>query len=235
LRRNRPVQAGSDDSLQRFTAAVTASVLLVDAYPAVRAGLRSWLAGTELRVVGEASTASEALEAASRLRPDVVVLDSGLPDAGGAAVCGAIMEQLPETAVVMYSGYFDEETVGAAADAGARGYLLKDAQELNLAEILLRVAAGEQFVDSRVAGALFLAQGSSARPRLTAQELSVIRLAAEGYTNPEIGARLYLSRHTVKEYLSHAMRKLGVESRVEAVVEAGRRGLLGPVPLSKAS
>ena len=214
---------------------MTPSVLLVDAYPAVRAGIRSWLAETEFRIVGEAANASEALDAASRLRPDLVILDSGLPDAGGAALCAAILERLPETAIVVYSGYFDEETVGAAADAGACGYLLKDAEEPHLADALRRVAAGERFVDPRVAGALFRAQGRSARSRLTAQELSVIRLAAKGYTNREIGARLYLSRHTVKEYLSHAMRKLGVESRVAAVMEAGRRGLLGPVPVSKAS
>jgi DNA-binding NarL/FixJ family response regulator len=211
---------------------MTRSVLLVDEYPAVRAGVRAWLAETEFRVVGEAATAEEAIEAASRLRPDLIVLDGRLRDAGGAAPCAAILERLPETAVVVYSGFFDEETVAAAADAGARAYLLKDAEEPDLADVLRRVARGERFVDPRVAGALFRARPART---LTAQELSVIRLAAEGYTNREIGARLYLSRHTVKEYLSHAMRKLGAERRVEAVVEAERRGLLGPVPLSKAS
>ena len=213
---------------------MTRSVLLVDEYPAVRAGLRAWLAETEFDVVGETATAADAIEAAARLTPDVIVVDGSLPDSGGPALCEAILERLPNAAVVVYSGYFDEETVAAAADAGARAYLLKDAEQPDLADVLRRVASGERFVDPRVAGALFRARG---RPRrtLTAQELSVIRLAAEGYTNREIGARLYLSRHTVKEYLSHAMRKLGVETRVEAVVEAGRRGLLGPVPLTKAS
>jgi DNA-binding NarL/FixJ family response regulator len=209
-------------------------VLLVDEYPAVRAGLRAWLAETEFRVVGETATAAEAIEAAMRLRPEVVVLDARLPDGGGAALCAAILERLPEAAVVVYSGYLDDETVAAAADAGARAYLLKDAEQPDLADVLRRVGGGERCLDPRVAGALFRGRSRPART-LTAQELSVIRLAAEGYTNREIGARLYLSRHTVKEYLSHAMRKLGVESRIEAVVEASRRGLLGPVPLSKAS
>jgi DNA-binding NarL/FixJ family response regulator len=213
---------------------MTQSVLLVDRYPAVREGLRAWLAGTEFEVVGDVATADEAIEAASRLDPDVVVLDAGLPDAGGAALCEAILERAPDAAVVVYSGYFDEETVVAAADAGARAYLLKDAEDPDLADVLRRVASGERFVDPRVAAALFRAQGRSAC-RLTDQELSVIRLAAQGFTNREIGARLYLSPHTVKEYLSHAMRKLGVDGRVAAVVEAGRRGLLGPAPLSKAS
>jgi DNA-binding NarL/FixJ family response regulator len=214
---------------------MTLSVLLVDRYPALREGLRSWLAGTEFEVVGAVGTADEAIEAASRLRPDVVVLDAGLPDAGAAALCEAILQRAPDAAVAVYSGYFDEETVVAAADAGARAYLLKDAEQPDLAGVLRRAAAGERFVDPRVAAALFRAHGRSGHRRLTDQELSVIRLAAQGFTNREIGARLYLSPHTVKEYLSHAMRKLGVESRVAAVVEAGRRGLLGPVPLSKAS
>jgi DNA-binding NarL/FixJ family response regulator len=214
---------------------MTLSVLLVDRYPAVREGLRAWLADTEFEVVGDVAKADEALEAASRLNPDLVVLDASVPDAGGAALCKAILERVPDAAVVVYSGFFDEETVIAAADAGARAYLLKDAEEPDLADVLRRVAAGERFVDPRVASALFQAHGRSARRRLTEQELSVIRLAAQGFTNREIGARLYLSPHTVKEYLSHAMRKLGVESRVAAVVEAGHRGLLGPVPLSKAS
>lgn len=214
---------------------MTRSVLLVDQYPAVRAGLRAWLAETEFDVVGEAATAGEAIEAASRLGPDVVVVDASLPDAAGAVVCATILERHPDTAVVVYSGFFDEETVVAAANAGARAYLLKDAEKPDLARVLRRAAAGERYVDPRVAAALFRAQGRAAHARLTEQELSVIRLAAQGYTNREIGARLYLSRHTVKEYLSHAMRKLGVESRVAAVVEAGHRGLLGPVPLSKVS
>jgi DNA-binding NarL/FixJ family response regulator len=214
---------------------MTRSVLIVDEYPAIRAGLRAWLAGTEFHVAGEAVSAGEALDATAHLQPDVVVLGASLPDAGGPALCTTILERLPEAAVVVYSGYFDDETVAAAADAGARAYLLKDTQEPDLADVLRRVVNGERFVDPRVAGELFRARGRTRRSRLTSQELSVVRLAAEGCTNREIGARLYLSRHTVKEYLSHAMRKLGVESRVEAVVEAGRRGLLGPVPLSRAS
>lgn len=211
------------------------SVLLVDRHPVVREGLRAWLSGPDFDVVGDVATYREALEAASRLRPDVVVLDARLVDGGGPALCAAIGELLPDTATVVYAGELDEETVLAAAAAGARAYLLKSAPKPDLANVLRRVAAGERFVDPTVAQVLFRAQESRARPRLTDQELRVLQLAAQGFTNREIGARLYLSRHTVKEYLSHAMRKLEVDSRVSAVVEAGRRGLLGPIPLSKAS
>jgi len=214
---------------------VKLSVLLADRHPVVRAGLRSWLAPSDFDVVGEVSTAAEALEAAFRMRPDIVVLDALLADGAGAGVCAAISRRLPGTVTVVYAGDLDEESVLETAAAGARAYLLKDAPKPNLANVLRRVAAGERFVDPAVAEVLFRAQGAAARPRLTDQELSVVRLAAQGLTNREIGARLYLSRHTVKEYLSNAMRKLGVDSRVAAVVEAGRRGLLGPMSLSKAS
>jgi DNA-binding NarL/FixJ family response regulator len=214
---------------------VRLSVLLVDRHPVVREGLRAWLTGPDFDVVGDVATSGEALEAASRLRPDLVVLDARLADGSGAALCAAIAELLPDTATVVYAGELDEETVLASAAAGARAYLLKDAPKPDLANVLQRVAAGERFVDPTAAAVLFRAQGPRARPRLTAQELRVLQLAAQGLTNREIGARLYLSRHTVKEYLSHAMRKLEVDSRVAAVVEAGRRGLLGPMPLPKAS
>jgi DNA-binding NarL/FixJ family response regulator len=211
------------------------SVLLVDRHPVVREGLRSWLASSDFQVVADVGTAAEAIDMLLRLRPDIVVLDARLPEGGGAAVCEAVAECLPHAATVVYSAELDEESVLATASAGARAYLLKDAPKPDLADVLRRVAAGERFVDPAVAELLFRAQGAAARPRLTEQELSVVRLAAQGLTNREIGARLYLSRHTVKEYLSNAMRKLGVASRVAAVVEAGRLGLLGPVPLSKAS
>jgi two-component system response regulator DevR len=234
--RKRLEQADFRRPLQRHRVQpVRLSVLLVDRYPVVREGLRAWLSGSDFEVVGDVATSQEALEAASRLRPDLVVLDARLADGGGPALCAAIAELLPDTATVVYAGELDEETVLAAAAAGARAYLLKSAPKPDLANVLRRVAAGERFVDPTVAEVLFRAQGPRARPRLTDQELRVLQLAAQGFTNREIGARLYLSRHTVKEYLSHAMRKLEVDSRVSAVVEAGRRGLLGPMPLSKAS
>jgi len=214
---------------------MTLSILLVDRHPVVREGLRSWLAASDFDVVDDVGTAAEAIDAAIRLRPDIVVLDALLPDGGGAAVCEAVAQCLPRAATVVYAAELDEESVLATASAGARAYLLKDASKPDLANVLRRVAAGERFVDPAVAAVLFRAQGAAARPRLTEQELSVVRLAAQGLTNREIGVQLYLSRHTVKEYLSNAMRKLGVGSRVAAVVEAGRLGLLGPVPLSKAS
>lgn len=197
--------------------------------------MRSWLAGGDFSVVAEVATAGEAVEAAVRLRPDVAVLDMWPGDDGTASACALIAERSPETATVVFAGELDEQSLLQVAEAGARGYLLKHATAPDLPGVLRRIAAGERVVDPTAAAALFRAQRRNSRPRLTGQELNVVRLAAQGCTNRQIGERLYLSRHTVKEYLSHAMRKLEVESRVEAVVEAERRGLLGPPPLARAS
>jgi two-component system response regulator DevR len=199
---------------------MTVRVLVVDGYPVVRAGLRQFLRARDVAVVGEAATAAEAVSAASRLRPDVVVLDSALAEA-----CRQI-----EAAVVIVATSVAPDLVAAAGKAGAAAYLVKDLEGPELLAAVRRVAAGERLVDPR-AGAAALQTGAS----LSSQELRVLTLAAEGFTNREIGSRLYLSRHTVKEYLSNAMRKLGVDSRVSAVVEASRRGLLDPSHLPKAS
>ena len=199
---------------------MTVGVLVADGYPVVRAGLRQFLRARDVAVVGEAATAAEAVSAASRLRPDVVVLDSALAEA-----CRQI-----ETAVVIVATSVAPDLVAAAGKAGAAAYLVKDLEGPELLAAVRRVAAGERLVDPR-AGAAALQSGAS----LSSQELRVLTLAAEGFTNREIGSRLYLSRHTVKEYLSNAMRKLGVDSRVSAVVEASRRGLLDPSHLPKAS
>jgi two-component system, NarL family, response regulator DevR len=199
---------------------VTVRVLVADGYPVVRAGIRQFLRAQDVAVVGEAATGAEAISEAARLHPDVVVLDATLADA-----CRQI-----GAAVVVLSASIAPDLVAAAAEAGAAAYLVKDLEGPELLDAVRRVAGGETLVDPRAGAAVFQARAS-----LSSQELRVLALAAEGFTNREIGSRLYLSRHTVKEYLSNAMRKLGVDSRVSAVVEAGRRGLLDPSKLPKAS
>ena len=117
-------------------------------------------------------------------------------------------EQLPDTPIIVLADRGDESEVAAAIDSGARGYLFKDADDLDVAAAVERVLSGETVLDPRAATALVDSRRGAADPKLSRQELKVLRLVAEGLTNPEIGSRLYLSRHTVKEYLSHAMRKL---------------------------
>jgi DNA-binding NarL/FixJ family response regulator len=208
---------------------MSARVVVVEDHRIVREGLRSQLEAADFTIVAEVENGARAIEAAETHRPDVVVLDLRLPDRPGAEVCAEILARVPETAVVVLSAYGDQASVRTAIDAGARAYLLKDAEELDLASSLRRVLEGESVLDPRAAAALLRARRGPEVPKLSDQELNVLRLAAEGFTNPEIGARLYLSRHTVKEYLSNAMRKLEVTSRVEAVMKASAIGLIeGP-------
>lgn len=205
-------------------------VLVVDDHRVVRDGLRFRLERGGFSIVGEASTGAEAVAKAAKYKPDVVLLDLGLPDRPGAAVCAEILAAVPSTVVVVLSAHADDRSVGAALDAGASSYLLKDAEDVDLAAALIRAVRGESVLDPRAAALLLRRMGTrgEGRPELSEQERRILQLAAEGLTNREIGARLYLSRHTVKEYLSNAMRKLDVGSRVEAALEATRLGLIDP-------
>ena len=208
---------------------MTASVLVVEPNRIIRRGIRAELAGDDAEVVAEACTAAEALAAAVEHHPDVVLLDAKLPDRPAADLCGALMEESPSTAIIVLSQRGDEASVGAAIEAGARAYLLKDADDLDLSGAIKRVLAGESVLHPRAAAALIDSRSRGDEPKLSGQELKVIRLVAEGLTNPEIGTRLYLSRHTVKEYLSHAMRKLEATNRIDAVRKATELGLIGGV------
>jgi DNA-binding NarL/FixJ family response regulator len=201
-------------------------VLVVDDHRLAREWVRAELTGDDFTIVDEAATGAAAIAAVEQHHPDVVVLDLGLPDLWGSEVCSAILERDPRATVVVLSGYSDEHLVRSAIDAGARGYLLKDAEELDLSDAIRRVLAGGLVIDPRVARILVSGSDEPDHPKLSEQEFRVLRLVAEGLTNPEIGARLYLSRHTVKEYLSHVMRKLEVANRMEAVRKATALGLL---------
>lgn len=216
------------DEFQRPTAVVAGrlTALVADRQPVVREGLRSWLQADDIEIVAELDDAAQAVVAAERLRPEIAILGASASEHALTAACAAIADLSPGTATVVLADAVDEGEVLEAALAGARAFLLKETVDARLPDVLRRVAAGEQVVDTSAANALFRARQQSMRGQLTDQELRIVRLAAEGCTNREIGKRLYLSRHTVKEYLSNAMRKLEVSSRVEAAVEAGRRGLL---------
>ena len=199
----------------------------------VRQGIRAELAANGAFTVSDVSTGEEAIAAAARDEPDVVLLSFKLADRSGAEVCRAILSHRPATAVVALSEHGDESAVRAALDAGARAYLLKDSHDLDLHGAIEQVLSGERIIDPRAAATALLAPRRSDEPRLSSQELNVVRLVAEGLTNPEIGTRLHLSRHTVKEYLSHAMRKLEATNRVEVVRKATEAGLVGGLTASQ--
>jgi two-component system response regulator DesR len=197
-------------------------VLLVEPNRIVRQGIRAELSQNGAEVVAEAGTAAEAVAAAGAHRPDVVILDLELRGSSAAQLCRDLAAWAP---VIALGREGDESSAETALRSGAQAYLLKDSDELDLGDAIARVLRGERVIDPRAAAAVLDSRHGD-EPKLSGQELKVLRLAAEGLTNPEIGGRLHLSRHTVKEYLSHAMRKLEVGNRIEAVRKATELGLI---------
>jgi DNA-binding NarL/FixJ family response regulator len=204
-------------------------ILLVDDHRIVRQGLRSILdPDPEFQVVGETGDAASALQLLIELQPDIVLLDLKLPDMDGVALCQRIMELYPQTAVLVLTAFIDQTLVNACLRAGARGYLLKDAENLHLKEQLTAVVKGYAALDPRAAGMLtdFVRRQPVGGDILSLRDLEVLRLIAQGLTNREISTRLYLSENTVKGYVKEIMMKLEVHNRVEAVLLAKERGIL---------
>ncbi len=200
------------------------AVLLVDDHEVVRIGLRSLLARErDIKVVGEAGSAAEAVTQATRLQPNVVVMDVRLPDQSGVDACREIRACQPKVQVIMLTSYADDEAVLASIMAGAAGYLLKQIRGMELVRAIETVAAGQSLLDPAVTQTVLermkrLASGqqSDEITALSAQERKVLALVAEGKTNKEIANDLDLSDKTVKNYLSNIFTKLNLSRRAEA-------------------
>lgn len=204
-------------------------VALVDDHRIVRQGLRSILdPDPRFEVVGEASNGADALRLVAEGRPDVVLLDLKLPDMGGVELCRRLTHTYPESAVLILTAFIDRNLVDACLRAGARGYLLKDAENLHLREQLLAVAEGHAALDPRAAEVLteYVRHNEPPPDVLTPREMEILGLIAQGLTNREIGGRIHLSQNTVKGHVRDILAKMGVHNRVEAVVKAKERGLL---------
>ncbi|WP_353113841.1 response regulator transcription factor [Microbacterium sp.] len=204
---------------------MTATVLLVDDHPIVRAGLRAVIESRGFEVVGEASTGEEALEAASALRPDVVLCDLRLGEGiDGVAVTAALRAGPDAPAVVILTTFDHDAQIVRAMEAGAAGYLLKEVDTDTIARAITDAAAGGLVLasgDDRLIEAL-----RAPRAWLTAREHEVLALVDAGAANREIATRLFITEATVKTHVVHLLEKLGVSSRSAAAAEARRRGLL---------
>ena len=200
------------------------SVFLVDDHEVVRRGVADLLEGDpEFAVIGEASTAAQALARIPALRPDVALLDVRLPDGSGVEVCRELRTKLPELKVVMLTSYTDEEAMLNAILAGAAGYVIKDIQGLRLLAAVREVAAGRSLLDNRAAATLMAKLRADAADQgplahLTEQERTLLELIGEGLTNRQIAARMFLAEKTVKNYVSRLLTKLGLERRTQAAV-----------------
>jgi DNA-binding NarL/FixJ family response regulator len=202
-------------------------VLLVDDHPVVRAGLRGLLESVEgIEVVGEAGSGTEAVTAARALSPDVVLMDLRMPGGDGVVATERIRAAEPGTRVVVLTTYETDADILRAVEAGAAGYLLKDAGPAELTRAVFAAARGETVLAPSVAARLVDRMRRPALPALSAREVEVLRRVARGLSNPEIGRELHITEATVKTHLLRIFQKLGVSDRTAAVTTAMSSGLL---------
>jgi len=203
---------------------VSISVLLVEDHILVRRGFRRMLEDdVEIQVAGEASDGHEAVTMAETLRPNVVVMDYALPSMNGAVAARQILKSVPETAVLMLSMHAEPAYVRACLEAGARGYLLKNAMDLELADAVKQVASGAIMLDPRLG--LTPQDPKPNVPELTPRELEVLQLIVHGKSNKDIAAVLGVSANTISVHRANLMQTLGVHNAAELVVYAIRNGL----------
>ncbi|HXK05672.1 MAG TPA: response regulator transcription factor [Verrucomicrobiae bacterium] len=213
----------------------TIRVLLADDHTLIRAGLRMVVdAQSDLSVVGEASDGREAVALAAKLKPDVVIMDVGMPNLNGIEACRQIHAELPDTQVAMLSMHSDEGYVLRALKAGAKAYLLKDSAEADLATAIRAVAAGKSFFSPAVGKVLLedymrKLQRTGAEDSyelLTPREREILQLVAEGKSSKEIANLLDLSVYTVETHRARVMQKLNLRGIPELILYAVRKGII---------
>jgi DNA-binding NarL/FixJ family response regulator len=206
---------------------VTIRLLIADDHPVVRDGLRHMLQGApDFEVAGEASTGAEAVRMVERLAPDVVLMDLRMPEMDGVAATSQIRARFPGTHVLVLTTYDTDADILRAVEAGATGYLLKDAIREHLYTAIRSAARGETALAPAVASRLVGRMRTPAEEALTAREIEVLALVSKGASNAAIASELFISEATVKTHLIHIFGKLGVDDRTAAVVAALERGII---------
>ena len=210
-------------------------VLLVDDHAVVRMGLRAFFdLLPDIDVVGEASDGSEGVAMARRLTPDVILMDLLMPNMDGVTAIGRIKAEMPETEIVTMTSFIEEEKVTAALEAGASGYVLKDAEADEVAVAIRAAHAGEVHLDPQVARLLAQRMRAKRSPDeelaepLTDREREVLALLGRGYSNKEIGSELFITERTARTYVSNILGKLGLASRTQAALWAVEHKLAEP-------
>jgi two-component system response regulator NreC len=208
-------------------------ILIVDDHAVVRAGLRLLLdAEPDLEPVGEAGTARDAIFQARSLKPDLILMDVGMPDQNGLEVVPTLLHEHPEVKVLVLSMQDEPQYVRQAFDVGASGYVLKESADADLVTAIHQVARGESYVDPRLGARLVAAERAETRRAeadpLSDREREVLRLLALGHTNQEIAKQLFISVRTAETHRAHIMQKLSLQSRAELVRYALEQGMLEP-------
>jgi len=201
---------------------------LVDDHEVVRRGVRDLLESEgDIEVVGEASTAAEALARIPAVRPEVAVLDVRLPDGDGVSVCRDLRSQLPDMACLMLTSFADDEALFDAILAGAAGYVLKQVRGADILGAVRTVAAGGSLLDPATTARVMARMREQVAAKdplagLSEQERRILELIGEGLTNRQIGERMFLAEKTVKNYVSNLLAKLGMERRTQAAAFVAR-------------
>jgi len=206
-------------------------VIVVDDHEIVRQGIATIL-GTDagLQLIGEAADGHEAVRLVRETRPDVALVDVRLPGISGVELCYHILEESPDTQVLILTSYLDSNVVRECIRAGAKGFVLKDVGSSDLLQSIRELTQGGSPMDTRATRMLIHwmqnGSGTEMQDRFTLREIEILRLIAEGLTNREVGEQLCLSENTVKTYLQELYQKLDAHSRIEAVMQATRWGIL---------
>jgi DNA-binding NarL/FixJ family response regulator len=211
----------------------TIRILIADDHGVVREGLRAVLGPEpDMEVVGEAATGKDVVELAAELRPDVILMDIQMPGMNGIEATRRILEATPEVGVVVLTMFEDDDSVFSAMRAGARGYVLKGAPPSQILKVLRAVAAGEAYFGPEIARRLMdffsapkPASPEETFPELSAREVEILDLIAQGHSNAKIAGRLFLSPKTVGNHISHIFTKLQVADRAHAIIRAREAGL----------
>jgi DNA-binding NarL/FixJ family response regulator len=199
--------------------------LIVDDHEVVREGLRLSLSrASHIRVIGEAADGASAVALAERRRPDVVIMDVRMPGMDGLQATKLLSEKLPDTAVLIFTAYSERSLLGRGLESGAKGYILKEAPHATLLRAIEKVAGGESYVDPALMPAFLT--GKDKDDMLTGREREILQLLADGMSNADAAAKLFISQETVKSHVRHILAKLEADTRTHAVAIALREAII---------
>ena len=198
--------------------------LIADDHEVVREGLRLALSRSpRIRVIGEAADGASAVALTERRRPDVVIMDLRMPDMDGLEATEKLLELVPNTGVLIFTAYGERSLLGRGLEAGAKGYILKEAPHQTLLRAIEKVASGEGYVDPALMPALLTREREE---MLTQREREILQLLADGMSNADVAARLFISQETVKSHVRHILAKLEADTRTQAVAIALRDAMI---------
>ncbi len=198
--------------------------LIVDDHEVVREGLRLSLSrAPHIRVIGEASDGESAVALAERRKPDVVIMDVRMPGMDGLEATKLLTERVPGTAVLIFTAFSERSLLGRGLESGAKGYILKEAPHQTLLRAIEKVVAGEGYVDPALMPAFLVGKGED---MLTVREREILQLLADGMSNADVAAKLFISQETVKSHVRHILTKLEADTRTHAVAIALREAII---------